>query len=283
MFSQNLTFNSSEALEAPWGQCGNMIAGVLVWMSFGTLFSLIGCPACVAVLWELFRRHRAGTSITPHDVFMINLTVMDMIFLFFVPFGMLNFLLWQDMLFQKFTNFLYTLSLAGRPLLTACICLDCYLAVVHPITYSTKKSLTPRVLMAAAVWTATMVQGVMSIINAELTHDPWAIFLSIMALPIIVICDASILWTLKKSYLGGRDLHPRKKKAVQIITNSLVMTITSHVPPVLVFIFGPFIIKDEKEYECFLAVPALITPIAGSAIMPLLYLGNLGRLNNLCC
>lgn len=203
MLSQNLTFNSSEPLESKWGHCADVTPGIIVWVFFSALFSLVGFPACAAVLWELFQRHRAGTSITPNDVFMINLTVMDLVFLFFVPLGLTNFLLWHIMSFQSFISFLYALNLTGRPLLTACICLDCYMAVFHPIAYSTKKSLTPRVLMAAAAWTATMVQGSMSIVDQEINHSVRATFVSLIALPIIVICDASILWTLKKSYRSG--------------------------------------------------------------------------------
>lgn len=281
--SQNLTFNFSEPSGEMSGHCGDMIAGIIVWASLSALFSLVGCPACVAVFWELFRRHKAGTPITPNDVFMLNLTVMDLVFLFFVPFGLCNFLLWDISSVFMLSNFLYSLNLAGRPLLTACICLDCYLAVVHPVTYRANKSLTPRVLMIAAVWTITVAQGTASIVVEELNHSPWAMFVYVIALPIIVICDVSILWTLKKSHRAGGDLHPKKKKALQIITNSMVMTVTSYVPPVLAYILGELIISDEKEFECFLAIPILITPTAGSAIMPLLYLGNLGILKSFCC
>lgn len=250
MLSQNLTFNSSEPLESKWGHRVDVTPGIIVWVFFSALFSLVGFPACAAVLWELFQRHRAGTSITPNDVFMINLTVMDLVFLFFVPLGLTNFLLWHIMSFQSFISFLYALNLA------ACICLDCYMAVFHPIAYSTKKSLTPRVLMAAAAWTATMVQGSMSIVDQELNHSAWATFVYLIALPIIVICDASILWSLKKSYRSGGHLHPRKKKALQIITNSMVMTITSYFPPVLLYVFGHLIVRDDNEYECVLTIPS---------------------------
>lgn len=281
--SQNLTFNFSEPSGEMFGHCGDMIAGIIVWASLSALFSLVGCPACVAVLWELFRRHKAGTPITPNDVFMLNLTIMDLVFLFFVLFGLCNFLLWHIDSAQMLSNFLYSLNLAGRPLLTACICLDCYLAVVHPVAYRTRKSLTPRVLMTAAVWTITLAQGAASTVVEELNHSAWAMFVYVIALPIIVICDVSILWTLKKSLRTGGDLHPRKKKALQIITNSMVMTVISYVPPVLAYVLGDLIISDEKEFECFLAIPILITPTAGSVIMPLLYLGNLGSLKSLCC
>lgn len=281
--SQNLSFNFSEPSEEMSGHCGVMLAAVIVWASLSALFSLVGFPACVAVLWELFRRHKAGTPVTPNDVFMLNLTFMDLVFLFFVPFGLINFFLWQIHSIAMLSNFLYSLNLAGRPLLTACICLDCYLAVVHPITYLSKKSLTPRLLLAAAVWAITVIQGTLAIIFEELIHSIWAMSVYVIALPIIVICDASILWTLKKSYCGGGGLHPKKKKALQIITNSMVMTVISYVPPVLVYIIGNVTISDDKEFECFLAIPILTTPTAGSAIMPLLYLGNLGSLKCLWC
>ncbi|XP_060884996.1 C-C chemokine receptor type 3-like [Labrus mixtus] len=281
--SQNLTLNYSESSEDTFGHCGNLVEGIIVWASLSALFSLIGCPACGAVIWEIWKKHRTGTSLTPNNVFMLNLTIMDLVFLFFVPFGLCNFLLWHIMSVQMLSNFLYALNLAGRPLLTACICLDCYVAVVHPITYSKKKSLTPRVLMVAAVWTITAAQGFTSTVVDELNHSAWAMFVYVIALPVIVISDVSILWTLKKSHRAGKALHQKKKKAFQIITNSMVMTIVSYVPPVLVYILGDLILSDEKEYDCLLAIPILVTPTAGSAIMPLLYLGNLGTLKNPCC
>ncbi|XP_054455497.1 P2Y purinoceptor 3-like [Anoplopoma fimbria] len=281
--SQNLTFNFSEPSGEMLGHCGDMMAGIIAWASLSALFSLVGCPACVAVLWQLYRRHKAGTPVTPNDVFMLNLTIMDLVFLLFVPFGVCNFIMWHMTTVQLLSNFLYALNLAGRPLLTACICLDCYLAVVHPVTYHARKSLTPRFLMAAAVWTVTVAQGIASTVVEELSHSAWAMFVYVIALPIIVICDVSILRTLKKSFHAGGDLHPRKKKALQIITNSMVMTVTSYVPPVVAYILGDLIISDDKVYECFLAIPILINPTAGSVIMPLLYLENLGNLKGPCC
>lgn len=280
--SPSLTLNLSETSALWSGHCGDKITGIIIWASLSALSSLVGCPACVAVLSELFCRYKAGTPIAPNDVFMLNLTIMDLVFLFFVPFGLCNFLLWHTRPVEMLSNFLYSLNLAGRPLLTACICLDCYLAVVHPIIYHTRKSLTPRVFMAAAVWAITVVQGTLSIIIDELDHSPWAMFVYVVALPIIVICDASILWTLKKSYREEGDLQPWKKKALQVIANSMIMTMTSYVPPVVVYFLGRLIISDDKEYECFLAIPILISPTAGSAIMPLLYLGNLGILSPYC-
>lgn len=260
-----------------------MMAGIMVWASLSALLSLVGCPACVLVLRQLYRRLKAGTPFSPNDFFMLNLTVMDLVFLLFVPFGLCNFLLWHARAVQLLSNFLYALNLAGRPLLTACICLDCFLAVVHPVTYHARTSLTLRFLMAAVVWTVTVAQGVAAVAAEELIHSAWAMVVYVVALPVIVTCDVSILRTLKRPVCAGGGLHPAKKKALQIITNSVVMTVISYVPPVLAYVSGNLTISDDKVYECFLAIPILVTPTAGSAIMPLLYLGNLGGVKAPCC
>ncbi|CAN9509220.1 unnamed protein product [Ophioblennius macclurei] len=281
--AENLTANVSEVSKESLGHCGDMVTGIIVWGALSALCSLVGCPACAVVLWKLLQRHKVGNGVTPNDFFMLNLTVMDLVFLFFVPFGLCNFFLWEMEPFQMFSNFVYSLNLAGRPLLTACICLDCYLAVVHPVAYRANRSLTPRVVAAAVVWTVTLGQGSAAAAFEELNHSPWAMFVYAFALPVIVVCDASILWSLKNSFRGGGELHPKKKKALQIITNSMVMTLTAYVPPVLAYVLGRFMISDDKVFDCFLAIPILITPTAGSAIMPLLYLGNLGTLKSPCC
>ncbi|KAJ0015950.1 hypothetical protein NQD34_014240, partial [Periophthalmus magnuspinnatus] len=153
------------------GHCEDLITGILVWAIFSTLFSVLGCPACVAVLWELFQRYKAGTPFTPNDIFMLNLTCMDLVFLFFIPSGCFNYLLWHIDVIQMFTDFVCSLNLAGRPLLTACICIDCYLAVVHPVFYRANKSPTSRLLMCAVVWTITLIQGTLSTIIDEFFHS----------------------------------------------------------------------------------------------------------------
>lgn len=131
--SQNQIVNFSE-LGDTTEHCGDVMTGILVWATLSALCSVVGCPACVAVLWELFQR-KAGTPFIPNNVFMLNLTIMDLMFLSFVPFGLCNVLLWNLRSIAMVSNFLYALNLAGQPLLTACIWLDCYLTVVHPVIY----------------------------------------------------------------------------------------------------------------------------------------------------
>ena len=207
---------------------------------------------------------------------------MDLVFLSFIPFGCFNYLTWHNPPIYIFTDYLCALNMAGRPLITACICLDCYIAVVHPIFYRSRKSLAPRVVMCAFVWTVTFVQGSMAIVVDEFFHSAWAMTVYAVTLPVITACNVSIVCALKSQFSGKTDVHPKKKKAMQVITNSMVMTGVAYVPPVLAYTFGGIFVTEETDYECFIAVPFLIAPTAGSAIMPLLYLGNLGKLGRLC-
>ncbi|XP_028297808.1 G-protein coupled receptor 35-like [Gouania willdenowi] len=248
-----------------------MIADITVWTTFSALFSVVGCPACAAVLWELFKRHKRGNYVTPNDVFMLNITIMDLLFLLFIPLGLFNFLFWLFQPVQMWSDFLYDLNLTGRPLLTACMCFDSYLAVVHPVFYHTHRSPTVGILVAAALWAITLAKGTISTVIDELSHSPWTMFMYVIALPVIIICNSSVLWTLRKSDSGRTGLHPMKKKALQIITNNMIVTVVVYLPPVMVYIVGPLIFSEDKMYDCYLAIPILVMLTAGSSIMSLLW------------
>ena len=273
----NSTINSTDSMETDYFTiCSDMYEGVVFWACSIVVLSLFGFPACVTVLWELFQKHRRGTPTTPNDVFMLNLTVMDSVFLGFMPTSVCNYLFWHNRTFETFLNFLYSLSLSGRPLFMTCICLDCYLAVVHPIMYRARKGLTSRVLMCVVVWAVTLAYGTAFILIDGLYYQPITLWPQLITLPTIGVCDFFILRALKSSDPAGRDLHPQKKKALQIIINSLVMTVITYLSPVLVFSMRTMM--PGKVFLCFAIFPLISFTTAGSALMPVLYLNNLGKL-----
>ena len=281
----NSTINSTNSMEIDYFTiCSDMYEGVVFWACSSVVLSLFGFPACVTVLWELFQKHRRGTPTTPNDVFMLNLTVMDSVFLGFMPTSVCNYLFWHNRTFETFLNFLYSLSLSGRPLFMTCICLDCYLAVVHPIMYRARKGLTSRVLMCVVVWAVTLAYGTAFILIDGLYYQPIALWPQLITLPTIGFCDFFILRALKSSDPAGRDLHPQKKKALQIIINSLVMTVITYLPPLLAMSLQKCI--PIREFICRVIFPMFILISAGSAIMPVLYLSNLRKLDFIyvgCC
>ena len=256
--------------------CDDYWAFVLLWFSCNIVIALFGFPASVAVLFELFQKHKKGIPTTPNDVFLVNLTVMDSFFLFFLPIGVSNYVNWKIWEVECVFNFLYSFTACGRPLFMTCICLDCYLAVVHPIMYRARKGLTSRVLMCVVVWAVTLAYGIAFILIDGLYYQPITLWPQLITLPTIGVCDFFILRALKSSDPAGRDLHPQKKKALQIIINSLVMTVITYLSPVLVFSMRTMM--PGKVFLCFAIFPLISFTTAGSALMPVLYLNNLGKL-----
>lgn len=245
-----------------------------------------GLPASVAILWDLLKTHRRGTPFTPSNFFILNLTIMDAVFLAFIPPGLLNYVIWQNKGFEAIWDFFYALNTCGRPLLMASICLDCYLAVVHPITYHKKKSLTPRVIIVAIIWTLTAATGIVFCLTFRVFYTMFSTVPFIVTIIIIGICDVFIFHALVKSDPGRKNIHPKKLRAIQTLVNSLVITVISYLPPVLLVAIGMPLISDLTTFMCIIGLPGTITSASGSAVMPLLHINNIGKFDRFrfgCC
>lgn len=90
----------------------------------------------------------------------------------FHPPGVWNYLIGHNWEFECTFNFINALSSTGRPLFMTCMCLDCFQAVVHPITYHLRKGLTYRVLMSVGVWAITVANGTALLLDPSLFSSP---------------------------------------------------------------------------------------------------------------
>ena len=283
--SKNLS--SGSVLETSAFQiCDNFPWLKYSWAVCTVLCFAFGFPASVAILWDLFKTHRRGTPFTPSNFFILNLTIMDVVFLAFIPPGLLNYLIWQSWSFEVIWDFVYSFNTCGRPLLMASACLDCYLAVVHPITYHKKKSLTPRVTIVAIIWTLTAASGIVFCLSLGIFYTMFYTVPFIIAIVIIGICDVFIFHALVKSDPGKKNIHPKKQRAIQMLVNSLVITVISYLPPVLLVAIGKPLISDLTTFMCTIGLPGTITSASGSAVMPLLHINNQGKFSRFrfgCC
>lgn len=259
--------------------CNNHEDGMHTWAFFSNLCSAVGFPASVAILWEMLKIHRRGTPFKPNDFFILNLSIMDVVFLMFIPAGIINHFAWKVWVFEAFFNAIYSLNTFGRPLLMACICLDCYVAVVHPVTYLKSKSLAPRVVMVSVVWSLTAVTAVAYFLFYKLFFSFFPIIAFVIAIVIVGVCDYFIIHALVKSDPGRKNIHPQKKRALQTLIYSLAMTVFSYLPPVVLYSLGRILADSFEVFVCTFAVPVTLTSTVGSAVMPLLYLYNVGKLD----
>ncbi|CAL8306157.1 unnamed protein product [Boreogadus saida] len=262
--------NNSSVMECP-----ELFRGF--WAFFSTLVFLLGFPLSIWVLWDLVDKHyRGGQPWTPNTVFTLNVTVMDLVFLAYLPVDVLNIIFIDNkiLLFIAFVTF--SLNLTGRPLLMACMCLDCYMAVHHPLHYRSQ-SLSSRVIITAVIWLASSVNGAAFVMNKELLSvaGMWWPFLSSAA--VILYCDCCLLWTLSSSRTSRGEPHRLKKRALNIVSMSLLVTVANYLPTMIMILFGRYFVGSEENYFCLILYPAMI-PLA-SVFMPALYLMKVGKLN----
>lgn len=108
----------------------------------------------------------------------------------------------------------------------------------------------------------------------------------IVTIIIIGICDVFIFHALVKSDPGRKNIHPKKLRAIQTLVNSLVITVISYLPPVLLVAIGMPLISDLTTFMCIIGLPGTITSASGSAVMPLLHINNIGKFDRFrfgCC
>ncbi|CAL8303797.1 unnamed protein product [Lota lota] len=252
--------------------CTEMPEGFIIWAFFSILVFLLGSPLCIWVLWDLVDKHyRGGQPCTPNTLFTLNVTVMDVVFLTFLLADALNFLLWQNEILTNFNYLTFSLNFSGRPLLMACVCLDCYMAILHPLRYRSQ-TLSSRAIITAVIWLASLVNGGVFIMNPNLLAKPgmWWPFLS--SLVVIVYCDCCILWTLSRFRMSRGESHQQKKRALHIIS------VTNYLPSMIAVIFGRLIFQSEEKFYCLIILPAIIPLQLTSVLMPTLYLRKVGKL-----
>ena len=258
--------------------CIELIVGPLIWGVFTVPIALVGVFASVWLLYLLVKRHRSNLS---NDIYMLNLTIMDLLFNSSALPIVLSFFLWRNKVYHRMGCFIFCLSMTGRPLFMACICVDCYMAVVHPITYRKLKCSKYRQVVCVLVWGFTLIIGLTFalyplLFTTSFTATPFA-----LSLPPIAFCDAAIFCALKKPDPSGKtDVHPQKQRALETITNSFIMTVVSYLPPLFVFGLPDVWPVTQQEFYCQVGIPTLICTALGSTILPLLSLGNLGRLKD---
>ena len=70
--------------------CTEMPVGSWIWTGFSVPCACVGVPASVWLLWVLVQRQRSGLS---NDLYMLNLTIIDLIFNVFIITDTLNYLI----------------------------------------------------------------------------------------------------------------------------------------------------------------------------------------------
>ena len=253
----------------------SFVATVTVLTKASTSLNLIlGLPTNGYVLWLI--ASRVG-GIKASEIFSFSLAVNEILYCLFSCVLFLEEQL-RKMHLQNVVSVSSVLIGMGRPLFQTCICLERYLAVVHPVVFLRYKPLRYRLACSALV---CMVQTVYAlaffVIEDQILFN---IYLTqyIFLVSLNLFCCLSVLRALKHSgpgegeRKGGSDI---KMRAFKIILFILVTMMLAYFPWIAVFI--AFQRNWEGDFFRARSLCFSITVVTGF-VQPLLYLHRTGRL-----
>jgi len=234
--------------------CGNII---------GLLF---GLPTNSYIIWLIITGTGNGVS---SEFFNLNLSVCE---LGVCLTGLINILSFSFVSLSTFKYFFLGFVITGRPVFQCLMCVERYLAVVHPVNFLKCKPLRYRVICCTAAWITILGSCFLCLLfsdDFELT-----LFLSVqflIFLSIQLFCLVAVLRALKQSGPGERGREKEncmKRRAFCLI---LITTVSMAIMDVPYIVIG-FVTVLKKLIIRALWSIALICYVLAGFVQPVLYL-----------
>ncbi|XP_051959657.1 C-C chemokine receptor type 8-like [Xyrauchen texanus] len=241
---------------------------------------LFGIPAHSYVIWLIVTGKGSGIS---SEFLNLNLS--------FCEFGnCLNclFTTLENWFSSRVSVSLFVLGLliTGRPLFQCLICVERYLAVVHPVNFLKFKPLRYRLMCSTAAWIITLSSCLVCMITLMFYKIAYTWFFSLQFLLFLAIqlfCLLAVLRALKQPRPGkrgrerGQENH-KKRRAFYLILITTVALVISYLPFSIWGFFNNLTTQNIPEFWCFSFVCFMLVGF----LQPVLYLHRFGRLACLC-
>ncbi|KAM8743403.1 proteinase-activated receptor 3 [Acanthopagrus schlegelii] len=269
--------NYTVAEQTVYERCKDMPT-VLIWylgLQFINMF--LGIPANLMVLW-LIHKNKGDSSTS--DIFILHLAVLDVLFCLIPPLELANIVFLTTSSTWYVLRFFYGMK-DSSPLFLSCICLDRYMAVVHPITFTELKDRQHRAVLAFIVWLITLAYAAAKCVGNIVNFEKVFTGMILAAFIFMVYCNIAILWVLRQSGPGRDEMHPVKKRAFKMVLIILAIIVFNYFPPVALFPFQHYFSPDV--FVCYIHYVAFGLMDFSSSIQPMLYLSKEKACSLNCC
>lgn len=277
LFISHRPFNSTTGEKTVYQGCRDMPA-VLIWY-LGLQFTnmLLGIPANLMVLWLI---HKSKGDSSTSDIFILHLAVLDVLFCLIPPLELANIVFLTTSSTWYILRFFYGIK-DSSPLFLSCICLDRYVAVVHPITFTKLKDRQHRAILACVVWLITLAYAAAKCVGNILNFEKVFTAMILAAFAFMVFCNIAILWALRQSGPGRDEMHPLKKRAFKMVLIILAIIVFNYFPSVALFPFQEYF--SPNVFRCYVHYIAFGLMDFSSSIQPMLYLSKEKPCSHNCC
>ena len=276
--------NASSYSSGFWNLCASNLP---VNVSISMVYFVLGVP----IFGYVLRLITTGNALAS-EIFIFNIAAAELIFCLCVPVVTTVHLIVAGL--QHYVEtivFPYAVIYCSRPLFHCCICLERYLAVVHPVVFLKYKPLRYRLGLVASVW-----GGVAAFTGAFYAYLPefpvsgYNIFL-LVTLIVNLFCSLSILHILKRPLPGQGEMErrgggggendlsggmcPVKRKAFFVVSVVFLTMLIDQLPfVVMYFLFG-----NVKDYVyCVIDSVTMSFSCVCGLVQPLFYLHRAGKL-----
>ncbi|MBN3315093.1 P2RY6 protein, partial [Atractosteus spatula] len=229
--------------------------------------AVLGLPANVLVLWVLLRNK---TDFSTAAVFTLNLAVMDTLYCLSSPLDIYNYYCLRSDIIYRISLFFYGLNEIGGPLFLSSICVDRYVAVVHPITYIGFKDGRYRLLGCGVIWATTTAYCFFSSYTRAMFYSQILTVCYSAVLVLMVFCNLSILRGLAQSGPARETIHPMKRKAFKSVLCILFIMLANYAPVMVVLQLGSSL--PAHVLECYVIPAAYFFITISSFVQPVTYL-----------
>ncbi|XP_042567358.1 C-C chemokine receptor type 8-like [Cyprinus carpio] len=241
---------------------------------------LFGLPINSYVLWLIITGTGSGVTF-----FNLNLSICEICNCLNSLLSIIDSCIWFSHL-KTLTWFLLGLGITGRPLFQCLMCVERYLAVVHPVTFLKYKPLRYRAICCTAAWLITLVSCTCCLFTLFSHYIVYLWFFSLqflLFLSIQLFCLVTVLRALKQSGPGEKEKKREeenhiKRRAFNLILITTVTMIIIYAP----FSISAFIVILSQQYLKELFYFGYICFALAGFVQPVLYLHRVGKLSYLC-
>lgn len=254
--------------------CDDQVEGILFDLVVQCINVVVGIPANVLVIAILIHNHKEPST---SDIFLGCLAVMDAYFGSMTPISFLNLYHWRSKGVWSALKFSYGVKDTSGPLFLSCICLDRFVAVLFPIAFGQLKHVAYRVSLSVLVFGLTFAYAAAKTVGGLPNFEKVFTGEILATFTWMMICNASILWSLKKSHGTRKDeMHPIKKKAFKTVLSILCIIVFNYLPLVALFPFEDIYTPDV--FRCYVQPVGFSFLNISSTIQPLVYLSRLEKI-----
>ncbi|XP_066509232.1 proteinase-activated receptor 3 [Hoplias malabaricus] len=269
--------NISTAAVTVYAMCQHMPSVILFYLGLQFINMFLGIPTNLMVLW-LISKNKGDSSTS--DIFIVHLAVLDTFFCLTPPLELANLVYLTSSSTWYVLRFFYGIK-DSSPLFLSCICLDRYMAVLHPITFTKLKDRRHRPVCAGIMWLIILAYAVLKCIDSIPSFNKVFTVMILVCFSFMVFCNISILWALRLSGPGRDEMHPVKKRAFKMVLIILAIIVFNYFPPVALFPFQAYFSPDV--FTCYIHYIAFGFMDISSSIQPLLYLSKEQLECQTCC